>query len=147
MLASPRCMLASNSQVYTCLLLYLLGKPQESRVFHSLLFFPGELGSDRHPYSERLPPPSSLAHLGTSPRACQLSLWDGISHQHLAAPRWLSEEKHGLVLRQRSRGPCGPGCGLDLAAGFHSSSSQISSDLSSALDFPFSPAIVASLGQ
>lgn len=57
-----------------------------------------------------------LSHTTTTPQPPPQPRW--ISYQHFAAPQWLSEEKHGLVLRQRSRGPCGPGSGLDLASGF-----------------------------
>lgn len=48
---------------------------------------------------------SFLAHLGTSPRASQLSPCTEISHQHFAAPWWLSEEKHVLLCGREAEGP------------------------------------------
>lgn len=99
-----------------------LGKPQESWFFHPLLFFPGESGSDSHPYSKRFHLSLSWPTWGQVPGPVTHHLppfpHPRISYQHFAAPQWLSEEKHGLVLRQRSRGPCGPCSGLDLASGF-----------------------------
>lgn len=89
---------------------------------------------------------SFLAHLGTSPRSSQLSRCTEISHQHFAAPWWLSEEKHVLLCSREAEGPMARVVSKIWPLASIPGSFQTSSDLLSTLVFLFSPTIVTSFG-